>query len=38
MRWEKFPLHQPNAANLVEFLKRILPWTPSALDPETSWD
>jgi hypothetical protein len=23
MRWEKFPLHQPNAANLVEFLKEI---------------
>jgi len=30
-------LHQPNAANLVEFLKtRNLPWTPSALDPETT--
>jgi hypothetical protein len=33
----EFPLHQPNAANLVEFLKkRNLPWTPSALDPETT--
>jgi hypothetical protein len=35
----EFPLHQPNAANLVEFLKkRNLPWTPSALDPEKTWD